>query len=181
MSDVAKNRDGRNNISLSALHSMNLYAAAQSFLSHLPEHEREFRANTFVYGNPAGPRGYATLRNSPYGTDAQLTPAVRRATDDKSTAQIPYAQPDGDRHKLPHIPPLDLESGEWIPSRTAAKFENLKPDTLSDYRSPKRAQFATADRMNGIDRDGRIWRRRGSKSSHPWYYKPSLKDNSKNK
>jgi hypothetical protein len=68
-------------------------------------------------------------------------------------------------------PPLDVYSLLWVDAKRAAQKEGVKTATLTKYRS--RGERAE-DRMSGTDPSGRKWRRRGTRASHPWYYKPSL-------
>jgi hypothetical protein len=75
---------------------------------------------------------------------------------------------------VPEIPPLDLGSGKWVTNKEAAKMEGLSTRSLADYRKPGHAKYIAEDKMSGIDKDGRMWRRQGTKRSHPYYYVPSL-------
>ncbi len=100
---------------------------------------------------------------------------------------VPAAGPSPDRSKLaasnvrsgfaepPAIPPLDKDSGEWVTNKVAAGIEGLKTVTLHTYRQRRHAQIHADDGMSGIDRDGRMWRRKGTTARPPWYYRPSLK------
>ena len=74
------------------------------------------------------------------------------------------------------IPTLDKDSADWIPNKAAAKTEGLEVRSLSTYRKKSQAIRVNADKTCGIDKDGRMWRRAGTDDSHPWYYKPSLKN-----
>jgi hypothetical protein len=76
-----------------------------------------------------------------------------------------------DPAELPPIPTLDRNSPDWVRNREAARKEGIQTRTLAQYRHE--GQVAP-DGMSGIDPEGRMWRRAGTKTSHPWYYKPSL-------
>ncbi|HEX8911602.1 MAG TPA: hypothetical protein VF796_04525 [Humisphaera sp.] len=75
-------------------------------------------------------------------------------------------------------PPLDTGNGEWVTNKVAATLEGVTAGTLSDYRG---RGINTADGMLGKDNAGRIWRRQGTKTSHPWYYRPSLRSSPQKK
>ena len=72
-------------------------------------------------------------------------------------------------------PALDIESVDWI----AARKENenkfgLKIRTLSKYRTERQGGMVSSDKMFGIDRDDRIWRRKGTEKSQVYYLVSSL-------
>lgn len=73
--------------------------------------------------------------------------------------------------ELGSIPPFQNDSGSWITQKRAAAIAGITTQTLGKYR---RDGQVSADRMSGIDRFGRIWRRQGTKASHPWYLKSSI-------
>ena len=68
-------------------------------------------------------------------------------------------------------PPLNKENGQWVRNKRAATLDGLKTRTLADYRHDG---IALSDGTFGRDRDGRLWRRQGTRNSHPWYLKSSL-------
>ena len=70
-------------------------------------------------------------------------------------------------------PPLNRESGEWVRSRDAATLEGVETRTLMKYRS---AGIKNEAGTLGRDPYGRVWRREGTKSAHPWYLKSTLKN-----
>jgi hypothetical protein len=69
-------------------------------------------------------------------------------------------------------PPLDKGNGQWVKNTMAAKLDGIQPRTLARYRSDG---FANDTKTLGRDRDGRIWRRTGTRNSHPWYLSSSRK------
>ena len=72
-------------------------------------------------------------------------------------------------------PPLNKQSGEWVDANEAARIDELKQDTLASYRT---LGEKTPDRLFGIDKDKRIWRKQQSKRNnpgHPYYLVSSLK------
>lgn len=69
------------------------------------------------------------------------------------------------------IPAYETSTGAWVRARRAAKLEGIETRTLATYRSQGRI---APGGMCGIDPDGRMWRRIGTATSHPWYFKPSL-------
>lgn len=75
--------------------------------------------------------------------------------------------------ELSQIPPLDCESGTWVTNTQAAKLGGIKTRSLAKYRNTGNT---ADDGMSGIDCDGRQWRRRGTRQSHPWYLRKSLRD-----
>jgi hypothetical protein len=70
------------------------------------------------------------------------------------------------------VPLLDTTNGLWVSNKLAAKLDGVKTRTLADYRQDG---STNKDSTQGTDKDGRIWRRSGTRSSHPWYLKSSLK------
>jgi hypothetical protein len=74
------------------------------------------------------------------------------------------------------IPSLDRKSGEWVSNTKAAEIEGVKTETLKRYRTDG---MRNADSSLGRDADGRVWRRSGTKSAHPWYLKSSLRNKDK--
>ncbi len=72
------------------------------------------------------------------------------------------------------VPPLDKSSREWVQSKEAAKLEGVETDTLARYRQVNEGGSVEADLMCGFDKDGRAWARYGTKTSHVWYYTPTL-------
>ena len=74
------------------------------------------------------------------------------------------------------IPSLDRKSGEWVSNTEAAEIEGVKTETLKRYRTDG---MRNADASLGRDADGRVWRRSGTKSAHPWYLKSSLRNKDK--
>ncbi len=71
-----------------------------------------------------------------------------------------------------NTPPVDRDNGQWISNKRAAGIEGLETRTLADYRN---RGIVTADKRLGRDRDGRVWRRTGTPTSHPWYLRSTLK------
>jgi len=69
-------------------------------------------------------------------------------------------------------PQLNSADGTWVNNKTAAGLEGIETETLKRYRN---TGIANPDRSLGCDRDGRVWRRPGNQSSHPWYLRSSLK------
>lgn len=69
-------------------------------------------------------------------------------------------------------PPFDRANGEWVSNKRAAKIEGVATRTLADYRAEG---TVTADKRLGRDNDGRVWRRPGTPTSHPWYLSSTLK------
>lgn len=76
---------------------------------------------------------------------------------------------------IPEIPSLDIHSTDWVLNTQAAELESIETETLATYRKKTHARFIAPDRMSGVDRDGRMWRRKGTKASHPYYLRSSLK------
>jgi hypothetical protein len=66
---------------------------------------------------------------------------------------------------------FDATNGQWIKNKVAARIEGLETRTLADYRQDG---ISNPDRSLGRDKDGRIWRRPGTPTSHPWYLRSSL-------
>lgn len=87
------------------------------------------------------------------------------AKDSKEIAFTPTAS------DLERIPSFSETDGNWIRAKRAAKLDGVELNTLRTYRS--KGQIAD-DKMSGIDKDGRMWRKAGAATKHPWYYRPSL-------
>lgn len=68
-------------------------------------------------------------------------------------------------------PPFDRNSGLWVTNKNAGETENLNTRTLADYRQDG---IKNTDGTLGRDKDGRVWRRKGTPMSHPWYLRSSL-------
>ena len=68
-------------------------------------------------------------------------------------------------------PAFDRDSGEWVKNTDAASIESVESATLGKYRTNG---IRNADGTLGRDPDGRVWRRPGTKRSHPWYLKSTL-------
>lgn len=68
-------------------------------------------------------------------------------------------------------PPMNVDDGSWVSSKVAAGLDSVKTRTLATYRN-KGDQ--SSDGRFGRDRDGRVWRRTGTRRSHPWYWKQTL-------
>ncbi len=75
-----------------------------------------------------------------------------------------------------NTPPLDRDSGKWVNNKRAAKIEGVETRTLADYRT-QGIKNAASDL--GRDKDGRVWRREGTPGSHPWYFRSTLRADSK--
>lgn len=73
------------------------------------------------------------------------------------------------------IPPYSASSGLWCEVKAAARREGIKVDTLLRYRHRPPAVLVAEDRMSGIDRDGRMWRKLGTENTHTKYLISSLK------
>ncbi len=71
------------------------------------------------------------------------------------------------------IPPLDRANDEWRKNDDAAEIDGVKTRTLANYRTKG---AATPDGRFGRDKYGRIWRREGTRNSHPWYLLSTLKN-----
>ena len=73
-------------------------------------------------------------------------------------------------------PHLDTESIAWIRVReiVGEKSEGVNTGTLAKYRLESEGGVQTQDKMLGKDKDGRVWRRIGTPSSHPWYLRKTL-------
>jgi len=69
-------------------------------------------------------------------------------------------------------PKLDRQNGQWVSNKKAAAQEGIETRTLAKYRTDGKAN---PDKTFGRDNDGRVWRRDGTPSSHPWYLKSSLR------
>lgn len=74
-------------------------------------------------------------------------------------------------------PQLDKGNGQWVSNKLAADLDGVKARTLADYRQDG---IRNTTGTLGKDRDGRIWRRPGTPTSHPWYLKSSLKSQQAN-
>ena len=68
-------------------------------------------------------------------------------------------------------PPLEMGGGDWVTNKQAAKVEGVMVGTLNDYRI---LGVSSADKTFGEDKDGRVWRKPGTKNSHPWYLRSTL-------
>ena len=69
-------------------------------------------------------------------------------------------------------PLFNADGGRWVRNKVAAKLEGIATRSLARYRG----KGLTADDGSlGRDPDGRIWRRPGTPSSHPWYLRSTLK------
>jgi len=72
-------------------------------------------------------------------------------------------------------PKLDTESVEWIVARQKnEKKLGLPTKTLRNYRLESKGGRILPNKKFGVDKDGRRWRRKGTKSSAVYYYSPSL-------
>lgn len=69
-------------------------------------------------------------------------------------------------------PSMNQDNGQWVRNKKAAVLEGLETATLRSYRYKG---ITNAESTLGRDPDGRIWRRRGTPKSHPWYLRDSLK------
>ena len=92
---------------------------------------------------------------------------------DKRTSSEPQQQTKAELAELElTTPAFERGSGMWIRAKFAATLEGLETRTLAQYRTDG---ITNADGTIGKDRDGRVWRRPGTCSSHPWYLQPTLK------
>lgn len=83
------------------------------------------------------------------------------------------AKADGPVANLERVTPaFDADSGQWVKNKLAAGLEGLETRTLAQYRTQG---IANAPKTLGKDPDGRVWRRPGTPSSHPWYLRSTLK------
>jgi hypothetical protein len=105
------------------------------------------------------------------------SPTVRSAGSSNATPEMPNSASTRtiSEQESPEIPPLEINSSDWIKNTVAANLDGVQTETLGDYRGKRIAQYVADDNMSGIDRDGRMWRRAGTSNSHPFYYVPSLK------
>ena len=72
-------------------------------------------------------------------------------------------------------PQLDTKSVKWLAARKKnEKKIGLLLHSLRTYRLPSGGGSVMPDKMFGIDRDGRRWRRQGTPTSMVYYYVPSL-------
>lgn len=73
-------------------------------------------------------------------------------------------------------PHLDTESIDWLQAKEIAgeKSEGVNTGTLAKYRLESEGGVQTQDKMLGKDKDGRVWRRIGTPTSHPWYLRKTL-------
>jgi len=69
-------------------------------------------------------------------------------------------------------PPSERGNGKWVRNTLAARLEGVQTRTLGSYRQ---AGICTPAKTLGRDKDGRVWRRDGTPSSHPWYLRSTLK------
>ncbi|MBN1341505.1 MAG: hypothetical protein JXQ73_02440 [Phycisphaerae bacterium] len=125
-------------------------------------------------------RGMLYLRPRRSAADGQVQGGSTR----KQSAPMSTTVDDTDvnyEKMIEDIGELDPNSGQWVTVTVAAKIEDLKTGTLADYRSRSLAKYTAEDGKSGVDRDGRIWRRRlhGSTHTHPFYLKQTLKKSPK--
>ncbi len=72
-------------------------------------------------------------------------------------------------------PLLDTKSVEWIAAcKKNEKKLGLPTGTLRKYRLDSSGGRTMPDKMFGMDRDGRRWRRQGTPTSNVYYFVPSL-------
>ena len=72
-------------------------------------------------------------------------------------------------------PKLDTKSVEWLAAgKKNEKKLGLPLATLRNYRAASKGGRKMPDKMFGIDRHGRLWRREGTETSMLYYYVPSL-------
>ncbi|MBI4578864.1 MAG: hypothetical protein HY718_04125 [Planctomycetes bacterium] len=130
-------------------------------------------------------------RNNVYKLFIEAVPYLDRAAIERLAGHLDdfewfkaAAQPAGGRPKvgpvdnkaqLKSIPMFDAKSTQWVKNKTAANIEEVGVDTLADYRLASNGGIVADDGMRGIDRDGRMWRKVGTKRSHPRYLLTSLK------
>ena len=99
----------------------------------------------------------------------KVTPNAEGTTVNESRVALPERKSDD-------IPPYSDDPKEWCNSKEAARREGrIKVETLARYRRDPQAQWIAEDKLSGIDKDGRMWRKLGTIHSHPKYYIPSLK------
>jgi hypothetical protein len=67
-------------------------------------------------------------------------------------------------------PKLTTGDGIWVSNKLAAKLEGVKTRTLADYRCN-----GISNGLLGRDHQGRVWRKPGTKNSHPLYLRSTLK------
>lgn len=91
----------------------------------------------------------------------------------RNAEQSKYPSPDSDIVLLEQsTPPINKTNGEWVNNKRAAKIDGIETRTLARYRS---SGIANTDNTLGRDTDGRVWRRRGTSGSHPWYLRSTLR------
>lgn len=69
-------------------------------------------------------------------------------------------------------PSFDPDCDNWVKNVEVARIEGLTVRTLATYRSEG---ISSHDGRFGRDRDGRVWRRPGTRTSHPRYLRSTLK------
>jgi hypothetical protein len=74
------------------------------------------------------------------------------------------------------VPPLNQNDGQWVKNTVAAKMDGVESATLATYRTSGQI---SEDKMCGIDKDGRKWRKQGTPNAHPFYLRSSLKSQNK--
>ena len=75
-------------------------------------------------------------------------------------------------------PPLDEGSPDWIRPGEVALIDDTTDGSLKSYRSEGKQGWRAPDGLSGVDRHGRVWRKR-SEHSHVRYYRPFLLANKK--
>ena len=94
------------------------------------------------------------------------------SVDPRGKPRSPQARTKDLRELEKDTPPLSTTDGTWVKSRRAAKMEALETSTLRSYRLHG---IANTDLNLGRDEYGRVWRRQGTQTAHPWYLKSTLK------
>ncbi|MCH8879692.1 MAG: hypothetical protein IID34_07385 [Planctomycetes bacterium] len=98
---------------------------------------------------------------------AELIQSAEAPPQSKAAAILDSAPLDDD------IPPLDEESDKWILAKEVGKRLDVEMTTLSNDRITEPMRRSEDKRM-GIDRRGRMWRKKGTNDQKTWYFVSSL-------
>ncbi len=114
-----------------------------------------------------------TNSDSNLGTDADCltTPPEPPAGDAAGAGECGLPASDPIEQLEKETPKLDRENGQWLKNTKAAAKEGIETRTLAKYRTEGQVN---SSKSLGRDKGGRVWRRDGTPSSHPWYLKSSL-------
>ena len=92
----------------------------------------------------------------------------------ESETELVGADTSASQPMLADIPPLDNQNGHWVLQDGAAELACRSVQTLANDRSAKPSSQKAEDGLSGIDRRGRVWRKRSKNSQQVWYLKSSL-------